>query len=145
MMPYTWNRTASHLRPIVDPEELQKRVNEAVSRLKCVEFDAIACTGISGIAFAAALSLQAQKPVVIVRKQEAPMSHSCRSIEGPDEIRTFVFVDDLISTGSTLFRVNGAIKSQYPEATLVGIYCYTGVGTDTFCVPNEFKGVRIIR
>lgn len=79
------------------------------------KFDAIVFTGVSGT-WGAVVADRLNVPFVIVRKAHDDCHSSCR-VESPgmvgDEHLRVVFVDDLVSSGSTLRKVDRAcVKAQ---------------------------------
>lgn len=120
----TWNETCAHLASALQPKLLREAVAKAKADLENVTFDSIAVTGLSGTIFGTALSYETGVPLVVVRKQETPAPHSWSNVEGPDSVERFIFVDDLIDSGSTFRRVLGATLGKYPNAVCAGVYCY---------------------
>ncbi len=122
----TFRNVTDYLEDIINPGKFAAALDRAARALSAVEFDSIAATGLSGIVFAAALSVKIGKPAIYVRKLETPHTHSSRTVEGPDSIYSFVIVDDFVSTGATVRRIVGAVAGQYGEsAKCVGVYAYT--------------------
>ena len=125
-----YDRTASHLRPALSIGERKVAVAKAFNTLSGsgLKIDMLVATGISGIVFGTSLADMMNLPLAIVRKQEMPMSCSGKNVEGPDnpyqEI-SWVFVDDLISSGTTYRRVITAMDQRYTGYhKLVGIMLY---------------------
>lgn len=90
---------------------MDKMVNrfEAALREANVQFDTIVSTGLSGALVVPTLARAFDKYFAIVRKP-TDSSHSDAPFEGTIGDK-WVFVDDFISTGATLYRVVNTIKS----------------------------------
>ncbi len=88
-----------------------------------MEFDAIAVTGNSGAIFGGALALAMKKGLILVRKPD-DHSHAKRLVEGDDSYQTYIFVDDMVCTGETRYRVIAAIQNHFPHMRRVGSYEY---------------------
>lgn len=121
-----------YLTCVFDPVAFRTRVNEAIGLLtefrKHTPFDAIAFTGVSGAALAFPLSFALGIPLLCVRKQ-GESSHSPYKVEGDYSAERYVIVDDFISSGSTVNRIQDDIESEIsgvPE--LVGLYLYKDAG-----------------
>lgn len=121
-----------YLHNCLNPSELIGRVAVAREKLSHVDYDAIACRGSSGMIFAGALSAATGKPIVLVRKPhevyrntgDSPTSHSTRNVEGPADLKSYVFVDEIISEGTTQRAVIDGLKSFAPNAYYAGTYLY---------------------
>ncbi len=89
-----------------------------------IEHDTIVVTGISGMLVGPMLAAMTNKNIVIVPKPDD--THHHRSSNGPiGEIgNRWVFVDDLIATGTTHRRVQDAIKAADPNAIEVAYLEY---------------------
>jgi len=89
----------------------------------------LVATGISGIVFGTSLSDMMNLPLAVVRK-ESDRSCSGKRVEGPDKTYGgdplyWVFVDDLISSGTTYRRVLNAMMDQYGTGQiLAGVMLY---------------------
>lgn len=85
------------------------------------KFDTMVGTGLSGALVIPALAATLGRTWAIVRKQ-TDSHHSPYLIEG--EIgKSWIFVDDLVSSGKTYFNVRKAVKSAF-----AGIYYTNGSG-----------------
>lgn len=118
-----------YLRKVMSADYRAATVARAVAYLSkhADEFDAFACQGTSGIVFGSILSNVMNKGLLIVRKGLDTDNHSGSVAEGDvsreNENVRYCFVDDLISIGTTLTRVNGTIiENKYGK--IVGIYLY---------------------
>lgn len=102
----------------------QKHIREAAKYIRkhFKKFDSIAVSGVSGIAFGAALAFYMKKRLVIVRAHAS--EHSEFSVLYSEKINRYIFVDDLIDSGRTFRRVVRGIKANEPHAKLLGAYLY---------------------
>lgn len=85
------------------------KVREWAKELKA---DYLICSGVSGLAIAAPLSFQAELNLIVVRK-ETDDTHSEFLVEGEplDHFRA-IFIDDFVSSGSTLARCMTKVRSR---------------------------------
>lgn len=108
------------------------------------EFDAIVCTGISGLVMASPLSMRLKKPLLVLRK-DSESSHGI-----PGELKgasgmpgqtvsgaRVLFVDDFISGGVTLRKCRESIERNGGE--IVASYEYTSF------MGNEAVGYERLR
>jgi adenine/guanine phosphoribosyltransferase-like PRPP-binding protein len=104
-----------------------KKIPLAVKKLralkKILKFDAIAFTGNSGAGFGFPLSFLLKIPVINVRKRAT--AHYEGKIEGTISSKRYLIVDDFISTGNTIKRINTTISNElFGHAKPVGIFLY---------------------
>ena len=122
---------AQWLNDLFDPEllhflseEISCTINDDREHIK---INAIVVTGISGSVIGGIISYITKIPLIIVRKSQDG-SHSGYSIEYSNDIDgsclNYIFLDDLISTGYTLRRVNDKMKREFNHSKLVKIYLY---------------------
>ena len=98
-------------------------VREAVKRLRPLsdQFTHVALSGYSGSIIGSIVAQKMKKDVVIVRKDvDHEVRASSYGFEHDSTIDGYVFIDDFISTGSTLKRVTGALGPD----KLIAIYTY---------------------
>lgn len=97
-------RATSYMRPMLDPTTLSMTVDAMVKALEpyAYEFDTIAFSGNSGALLGPLVAIRLKKNMLLVRKEEN--SHSTYMCEGTLNSR-YVIADDLISTGSTVRRI----------------------------------------
>ena len=111
-----------HTSLILNHKSRNKIIIKAVCDLRKLEdFDSIVCCGTSGLLVVPQIAELLNKHIVIVRKDER--SYSNFAVEGVAPFR-YVIIDDLICSGSTIRRIKGTIKEEYPRARCLGIYCY---------------------
>jgi len=125
-----------YLTSIFDRKKFASKLWATVKELKKrgVEFDAIAVTGNSGTLFGGALAMRMKKHLWLVRKPSDnshyyPSGDSTDStnpslLEGPEGPKTYLFVDDQVSSGQTRNRVVKMIQRKYPDAVCMGIWTY---------------------
>jgi hypothetical protein len=88
----------------LNPERRREVVARAKHALSQLHFDAIAVTGISGILVGSVIAMEMDKPLIIVRKR-GEQRHSAFDVEGVFGGETYVILDDFVSSGSTIARV----------------------------------------
>jgi adenine/guanine phosphoribosyltransferase-like PRPP-binding protein len=98
----------SHTEKVFELRWVKRLIPRAAKLLKGVEFDAIAFRGMSGCLFAAPLALRLGKSLLMVRKPN--QSHTYRIVEGDKLARTYIIVDDFISTGETMREIVKALS-----------------------------------
>lgn len=121
---------SSYLYNLMYPDKLEetaKIITDAINYdKKKLDINGIAVTGMSGIVVGGLISVNTKLPIILVRK-EFKNSHSNLLVETSFDYHqkfNYVFVDDLVSGGSTLARVYGEIKDHYKSSNLVKIYLY---------------------
>jgi adenine/guanine phosphoribosyltransferase-like PRPP-binding protein len=125
-MTYAHIYAPPHTRCVFDPAKFPIVIDWAVSVIRG-RYDAVAASGHSGLIVAGAVSYILQIPVIAVRKL-------CDKAKG-DSTRlnavltkapsTYAFIDDLIGSGETFFRVIDTIEDRFgKDAVLGGILLY---------------------
>ena len=114
---------AEYLGTVLDPKRFRLALRTAVRKLKPKTFEAIAVTGNSGAIFGGALAVALNKPLILVRKPGID-SHGSQ-LQGIGSPKSYIIVDDFISTGETVRRVCDIIEKHAPAGLdLVGGYFY---------------------
>lgn len=105
-----------YLNEIINKNHRKKTIDNALKTLSKKNFDAIICTGISGLVAGSVLSHALDKELIIIRKQKS--SHSQFEIEGirrtpinqeKKEIKAII-IDDFICSGETIKRIFRKIR-----------------------------------
>lgn len=138
----------------VEPEKLMQIVDATAAAIK--EWNAarevpithIVCSGSSGQAVAWPVSYKLGIPVCIVRKPDEK-SHA-GLISGAGRLCSYIIVDDLIDSGSTIRRIIGAIGERAAsqgcevgaEPKVAAIFLYQP--TDSPPSRSEFEGTPIV-
>lgn len=116
---------ASHLRTVYVRHERESIVQRCINSLRCVEFDTLAFSGVSGVGIGILLAHLMNKEIIIARK---PNEHHRAYFNYPNEgyrfAKKYIIVDDLVSTGTTCARVIRAVRDVSPAAELTGILLY---------------------
>lgn len=102
-----------------------KRLQQTLVEEK-IDFDSIACRGVSGIMLASPLSFVTKKPLIVVRKT-VEGNHGNSILEGyfPRDLR-YIIVDDFISTGATVRAIIEEINNCYRQSRKkIKGSCYT--------------------
>ena len=117
-------RCASHLRTALLPDVAKHTVARICKfvRQYNIEFDAIACRGLSGFLIAPIVAMRLKKTLLCVRKGEK--THSCNEVEGDYYAKTYLILDDLIDSGSTVQAIVNSIKAVNKDARCVGFIAY---------------------
>jgi len=118
---------ATYFRCALNRDMRHVVVNEAVNRLKKVEFDYLAVRGCSGLIMGGLLSHLLDKEVIIVRK-EGEQSHAFSPVSVPSNLREngkYIILDDFVASGNTLKEIVKVVSDRFPAMKLAGLYCYT--------------------
>ena len=121
-------RCAYHLDPVLNPTHIAATVKKMVTVLrkrikKGDDFDAIAVRGLSGTLIAPVLALKLKKTLLVVRKGED--CHSSQTVEGDYGARSYVIVDDFVSSGRTVRAITEELAAAIPAAVCVGFQGYS--------------------
>ena len=114
-----------YLEDFIDPRKAKYIINECVAELRklqrtsVLEFDAIACRGLSGLLIAPQIAVRLEKSLIVVRKGED--CHSSNMVEGDSATLRYIIVDDLIATGSTVRAMHREIGKFAPQAKCMGV------------------------
>lgn len=138
----------SYLQHVFDPARFAKSVDKTLSaaeRLKkCLGFDTIAFTGMSGAAMAFLLSHWMGVPLLCVRKK-TDSSHYVNSfppryLEGNVvEVRKYLIIDDFIASGASVRYMIDTIKEQNYSAECVGMLLYAAYSDNQWTHPDTRK------
>jgi adenine/guanine phosphoribosyltransferase-like PRPP-binding protein len=115
---------ASHTSRILNHKYRNKVIIDAYTKLSKVDFwfDAIACSGTSGMLVVPQIAELLKKNIIVVRKSK----QHCYSeflIEGPST-KQYIIIDDLICSGNTVRLIINRIKEETPRSKCMGIYSY---------------------
>lgn len=110
---------SSHLRNFLDVPTLREKVGIARRILRDHDFDTIAFRGMSGALIAPALALELQKNLIMVRKP-SDKGHSCFKVEGNQDAKRYIIVDDFESSGDTKRIIIEAVRDFAPDANYLG-------------------------
>lgn len=118
-----YSRHSNYLSKVYNPCIFSALVREATAEIKRLreelQFDAIAFRGSSGCALAYPVGAALEIPLIYVRKPEE-CSHG-RPQEGFDgAVRTYIIIDDFISTGKTVRTIMETLQ----PAQCLGIVTY---------------------
>lgn len=116
----------SYLKDALDINRFQKTVDDICAAIQKIspDVEGIAFRGSSGSLVAMSVCVKLGKFPMMIRKQDG--NHSCYTIEGV-HCESFVIVDDLVCTGSTVRAIIDAIQKEYggPHFICDGVFCYT--------------------
>jgi orotate phosphoribosyltransferase len=113
---------SGHMRPYLTDSERRAKINKSIEMIKHSgqEFDVIAYRGASGAITAAIIGHEMRKPLVLVRKPE-DKGHSYLKIEGPEDFKRYLIVDDFMSSGATYEAIRQALRDHCPAAECIGM------------------------
>jgi len=127
----------TYMRGVHDPEHLMAL---AQKHIKGVDYDTLVGTGLSGTIAVTELARRLGKKYLIVRKP-GDGTHSSLPVEGKLGKR-WIFVDDLISTGTTATRVSETIEKVTArrgfKTRCVGVFLYADYNDLTFFDADSF-------
>lgn len=135
----------AHYISALEPKRLKRIVDNLKKRLKGLDFQAIACSGVSGLIVAGPLCYELDKYPIIVRKEKDDC-HSSKKVEGVDGVFNYIILDDLICSGHTMKMICEKMVENRPKAKLVKIVIYND--SANYCPDDilrpEDKGVEIL-
>jgi adenine/guanine phosphoribosyltransferase-like PRPP-binding protein len=106
---------SSHIKQFINPKSLKKHIRNAVKALKEIDkvtpFDTIAFCGVSGCLIGPLLATSLKKEMIVVRKPRDDR-HSSYEVEGNADVKNYIIVDDLISSGDTMSHVKSSIERE---------------------------------
>lgn len=105
-----------HTGKIFDLDSYQILVPKMVAKLRALQevcpFDAIAGMGHSGTPLIGALSYLMDIPMILVRKIDGETPRDYRTANGALACKRYLIIDDLISSGRSIERIIGHIKTN---------------------------------
>lgn len=135
----------SYLGSVYDVSRFRRTIRRTLTALRRLReksrFEAIAFRGSSGAALAFVASAELGVPLLHVRKPRDD-SHSGLAVEGATDAKSYVIVDDFVSSGETIREIVQRVEAHYerpsprapdkPELVAVVLYdcerssaCYT--------------------
>lgn len=117
---------SDYLHHALDPVQRRRVVDEAIERLRPMDFNTIAVSGFSGTTIGSIVADRLNKALCIVRKghdRDSEHTHSDRKVEGPVNSR-FVIVDDFIAGGNTVRRMISEITNVKIGGVCIGVYLW---------------------
>ncbi|NLI62423.1 MAG: adenine phosphoribosyltransferase [Methanosarcinaceae archaeon] len=138
--------------PHISPDIL-KEIGAYIIENADMEVDRIVTVESMGIPIATALSIMTDIPMTIIRKrsyglpgeavveQTTGYSHGKLYINGLEKGQKILFVDDVISTGGTLFPLLNELKAM--EIEVKGVCCVLGRGNGAEIVEKE-TGIEVL-
>ena len=113
---------ASYLSKVFNRKEQDKAISDIKKLIKEKElvFDGFIVTGISGITMGSILSRILRKDLVIVRKADDG-THSSYKVENYKHGKRYIFLDDLIASGTTYKNVKIMLSVCESDIWLYGI------------------------
>ena len=122
--------SSGYLFEVLDPIKAARIINKIVTQVrnlkkKVKKIDAIVVTGVSGLLVGPTVSLRTKIPIIVVRKKET--THSYLEVEGVQNIKNYIIIDDIVETGKTVETIYKKIlehSKNYNKPNLVGIITY---------------------
>ena len=135
--------SSSYLETALNPVKREDVIARLVAYIKGsgIEFDAIACRGVSGMAISPIISHILHKSLITVRKEDVTKNeldtHGAYNCEIPSnwDIKTYIIIDDFIGTGNTVDTIISMLKNPddlHEELTCVGVFTYVQHGDYTY-------------
>ncbi len=108
---------------LTQPRETLEKAVETLHAPDRVKFDAIVCTGVSGLLLAPMVALTMSKRLAVIRKK-GDVNHSEFRVETTMKAGdSWIFLDDLIASGATLHAVRDTME-RMGFGREVGTYLY---------------------
>jgi adenine/guanine phosphoribosyltransferase-like PRPP-binding protein len=110
---------------MLEPKRARYTVTKVVKMIKArgLEFDAIACRGLSALLIAPIVAMRLGKSLIVVRKN-GEKNHSNMKVEGDHGARTYIILDDFIDSGDTVRAIGESIHKENKEMKCVGFIAY---------------------
>lgn len=128
---------------VFDPNRFSDLVCSMVTRIEEIQrltgVTALAACGNSGLPLVGAIAALMRMPFYAVRKGRDP-GHDSRKVNGFTPLGgcSYLIIDDLISSGTTVKKIYSTIRSVAPEAKPGGILLYTDRWSkSSFCLDGE--------
>lgn len=104
------SKHASYLDCCFNPKKQSKAIKRIKEQLKDIDFDAFIVTGMSGVIMGSVVARSMKKQLTVVRKS-SDGTHSNYPVENFIDGK-YVFLDDLVATGSTFNIVKQKLKEE---------------------------------
>ncbi len=116
---------SDYVSDFIEPCKIRKNAAKviAIIKRKKLKFDAIAFRGLSGAVIAPMVALKLRKTLIAIRKEKT--NHSHRLVEGDLNAKTYIIVDDLISSGITVRKIVRELKRLNKEQKCLGVVLYS--------------------
>lgn len=116
---------SSYLWRFIEPDNLRESIKLAVRALELWkdDFDAVAFRGMSGALIGPPVALAMNKTMIMVRKPDED-SHAIIDrvlVEGDAGARSYIILDDFVSSGKTAYAIKESIKQFAPDAEFLGL------------------------
>lgn len=119
------HQCSGYLTSAIEPKKRRKLIAKCFKFLKGEDFDTIVVRGISGMLLGPILAHKTGKELLVIRKTDERTA-SWYKHEGHIALKRYIFVDDLISTYSTVVVCQRYIQENINStAELVGILLYS--------------------
>lgn len=116
---------SDYIHSVLDPAERAGTIKALVLALdrlrRTTPFEAIAFRGMSGALVAPPVADALGVSLLLVRKEA---SHSAAIVEGELDVKTYVIVDDFVSSGTTVRTIVHEVERVAPKAQCLGVMTY---------------------
>jgi hypothetical protein len=99
----------------LEPSTRRSVIDRTKAALAKLHFDAIAVTGLSGLLVGSIVAMEMDKPLIIVRKR-GEERHTLNECEGVFGGETYIILDDFVSSGATIFRIERKVAAAAKAA-----------------------------
>ena len=115
---------APHLTTMLNPARAKYTAKQVVKMIKArgLQFDAIACRGVSSLLISPIVAMRLNKSLIVVRKGEK--THSAYKVEGDHGAKRYLIIDDFIDSGDTIREIAKDIFDVNKDAQCVGFIAY---------------------
>lgn len=126
-------RCVGYLQHLLEPKIAKQVVTLVIKMIKesGIEFDAIACRGLSSLLIAPIVAMRLNKTLLCIRK-EGENSHSNNVVEGDHAARRYLIIDDFIDSGATIKTITATLHGFNPSMRCAGFIAYKRL------VPNGY-------
>lgn len=118
-------------------EEAVERVVTLLRKPKFEKVDCLALRGLSGLIIGSIAAHRTGKKLAVIRKPNDDSHGDWNLVEASHLVTNWLFVDDFLSSGKTLFWTKTAMEAAFPKAKCAGAFVYNGSGR--FYSPKQIK------
>ena len=114
----------SHMQEMLGPKEFARTFANLVASIdrSGLKPSSFAIAGTSGSLLGGALSLHYKKPLFVVHQTATKTTPA--GVQGYYNVPDYVIVDDLMFSRKTAENIESAMRTQFPECKLKGLFLY---------------------
>ena len=106
---------SDYLHHVLDKSLIKQTISFVCKKIKAIECDSIAFSGMSGALIAPIVAYKTGKNLILVRKIKDD-SHSTYAIESSSYCcKKYVVIDDLIASGKTITHIIESVNKQFAD------------------------------